>query len=246
MKNLIAFLLIGLFSTQMMAHNLSNNNNPTPSAKYVYAYSGLKLRAQPANDGQVLKVIPYGEKVTIIEESENSATIEWLSGKWVKVQHDGTEGFLFEGFISELPIPQYTFEMTQNDLDLTYPILAWTEHHYDETRSPDTIQHKTLDKITQHLEGGIRLTRKDTPHDFKVILELPTTTIGDAYNLIKAMLLTQPERITFENKSIFIDNLEGEIHRIKVNVDYPVELRQLENGNTRIIVTAYHQGCDIF
>ncbi len=244
MKNLIAFLLLTIFAEPMMATTI--NTEPATSTKYVYAFSGLKLRAQPKSDGQVLKVIPYGDKVIILEESENSATIEWLSGKWVKVIHEGEEGYLFEGFISELPIPNYKFEMTQSDLDLTYPILAWAEYHYAEVKTPDTIQNETLDQVIQHLEHGITLKRRDTPHDFKVVLELPETDIGAAYNLVKSMLMTQPERVTFENKSLFIDNLKGKIHRIKVNVENPVELRQMEDGSTKIIVTAYHQGCDIY
>lgn len=241
MKNLIAFLVLTLSSSFLMAEV-----EPTTSTKYIYAYSGLKLRATPGSEGEILKVIPYGDKVTVIEQSDKKDLIEWMSGHWVKVSHDETEGYIFGGFISDFPIPEYNFEMTQNDLDLTYPLLAWAEYHYDETRPSDTLVTDNLDKVTQHLENGITVSRRDNPFDFKVVVELPDTKLEDAYNLLKSMLLTKAERYTFENKSIFIDNLDGEIDRIKVNIEYPVEIRKLANGNTKIIVTAFHRGCDIY
>jgi len=241
MKNLIAFLILTVSSNFLMA-----DIEPTLSTKYIYAYSGLKLRATPGSDGQVLKVIPYGDKVTILENSEKEDLIEWMSGHWVLVSHDGTEGYLFEGFISDMPIPEYKFEMTQNDLDLTYPLLAWAEYHFDETRTSDTLLTDNLDRITQYLENGIIVSRRDNPYDFKVTMELPETKLEEAYNLVKSMLLTEAERYTFENKSIFIDNLDGDIHRIKVNLEKPLEIRTLANGNTKIIVTAFHTGCDVF
>ncbi len=240
MKNLILFLTLTLFGGHLFGKVEPENNT-----KYVYAYSGLKLRATPSAEGQVLKVIPYGEKVTVVASTEHKELIEWMSGHWVKVEHEGEEGYLFEGFISGLPIPVYNFEMTQNDLDLTYPLLAWAEHNFDEIKNSDTIQSEQLDKITQYLEHDIVLTRSDNPYDFKVTMELPDTRIEDAYNLLKSMLLTKPERHTFENKSVFLDNLEGDIHRIKVNLEYPVEIRQLKNGHSKIIVKSFHTGCDL-
>jgi len=241
MKNLMVLMMITLFAGLTMAEV-----DPQLNTKYVYAYSGLKLRSQPNLEGQILKVIPYGHKVTILETVEKTDRIEWMTGQWVKVSHDNMEGYLFEGFISELPIPEYKFEMTQNDLDLSYPLIAWAEYHFDEVHKTDTIQNEHLDKITQHLENGITLTRRDNPYDFRVELDLPDTKIGDAYNLLKSMLLTQPERLTLENNSVFIDNVEGDIHRIKINLENPVELRLLSNGHTKITVSSFHQGCDIF
>lgn len=242
MKNLIALLLILTFSI-----SLNGNNEPvSPTTMHVYAYSGLKLRTQPTLNSEVVKVIPYGDKVTLIAKSGTHQVIEWMSGEWVKVTHGTDEGFIFEGFISELPIPNYKFEMSQNDLDLTYPLLAWAEYHFDEVKETDTIEKNDSHQIVQHLEKGITLTRKDSQYDFRVMMELSDTKIEDAYNLMKSMLLTKAERLTFENKTIFIHDNEGLMHRIKVNVDYPVEIKRMKNGNIKISVKSYHHGCDIF
>lgn len=242
MKNLIALILILTFSI-----TLHGNNEPkSPETMHVYAYSGLKLRTQPTLQSEVIKVIPYGDKVTLVEKTGEQQVIEWMSGEWVKVNHSESEGYIFEGFISKLPIPNYKFEMSQNDLDLTYPLLAWAEYHYDEVRNSDTIESDEVIKVVQYLENDVKLTRRDTKYEFGVTMELADTKIEDAYNLAKSMLLTKAEKLSFANNSIFIHDNEGLMHRIKVNLDIPVEIRKLKNGNVKILVTSFHEGCDLF
>lgn len=241
MKNLIAFLTFVFFSGPMMGHN-----GPELGTMQVYAPSGLKLRIHPSTDGEVLKVIPYGDKVAILDEMPQKERIEWMSGHWMKVEHQGTEGFLFGGFISELPMPKNDFELSQNDLDITYPLISWAEHNYDEVRASDTLFGEHITKVTQYLESGLTLTRRDTKYDFTVILEIENGVMEDAYNLVRSMLRTTPERISFDNNSVFKPDISGEIHRINIQIDNPVEIRKMKNGTIKVLVTSFHQGCDLF
>lgn len=241
MKNLIAFLTLIFLSGPAVGHN-----SPELGTMQVYAPSGLKLRIHPSTEGEVLKVIPYGDKVAVLDEMPQKERIEWMSGHWMKVEHEGSEGFIFGGFISELPLPKNDFELSQNDLDITYPLISWAEHNYDEIRAADTLLGDQIHKITQHLESGITLTRRDTKYDFTVIMEIEDGVMEDAYNLVRSMLRTTPEKISFDINSIFIPDLTGDIHRIKVQIDYPIEIRKMKDGSVKILVTSFHEGCDLF
>jgi len=239
MKNLIAFLTIIFFYGNLMAVEPPVNN------RKVYAFSGLKLRVSPGLDSEVLTVIPYGESVQLLEKTELHESIEWMSGHWVKVQYGIESGYIFDGFISDLPVPQHGFELSKNDLDLTYPLIAWSEHHFDELLEGDTINYDFSEVLHQNLEHGHTLTRKDTPYSFKVILKLADTDLEEAYNLLRSLLKTEAERITFDNKSIFVADNDEYIDRIKVKLDQPVLLKELSDGSVSITVTDYQYGCDI-
>ena len=241
MKNLIVFITLTFFSGSLLAHNL-----PTPVTSHVYAHSGLKLRIEPSTHAEVIKIIPYGDKVTVLETMEEQQRIEWMSGHWVKVNYDNVQGYIFGGFISDLPMPTMDFELTRNDLDVTYPLISWAEHNYDEIRQPDTLMTEGLYRMTQHMENGISLVRRDTKYDFTVILTLPDTELEEAYNLIKSILLTKPERISYDNNSIFVANNVGDIHRIKIQLEDPIELRKMKDGSVKVLVTSFHHGCDVF
>jgi len=239
MKNLVLIPILLLMSLSVKA------TEPILEQKYVYAHSGLKLRAQPNLSSKILKVIPYGDKVSVQKLLDDSLRIEWMSGSWVEVMHEGEVGYVFDGFISDLPLPKWEFELTQNDLDLTYPVISWAEHNYDEVKRPDTFSNDEMNKVTQFLEQKIRLSRKDNLYEFTVALDLPDRKIEDVYLLLKSMLKTQAERILYANNSLFVDNNDGEIHRIKINLDNPVEIRKLDD-KVKVIIRSFHSGCDVF
>ncbi|NNK90356.1 MAG: SH3 domain-containing protein [Saprospiraceae bacterium] len=238
MKNLICILIISFAAFSAKADTI-----PQIERVNVYALSGLSLRAIPTLEGQMLKVIPFGENVQIIEKTNKSQTIEWMSGHWIKVRYQGLEGYIFDGFTSDLPFPMLSFELTQEDLDLSYPLLAWAEYHFDQIGEADTIRTEGQYGLVQHLENGIRLQREDSDYHFKASIILPGRHISEAYNLLRSMLLTKNERIAYNQSSVFLANVSGNIDHIKINLDSPVEIRTLPDGSVKISVITFHEGC---
>ena len=240
MKYLICILIISCSSL-----NLSANNTPDPVRTNVFAFSGLKIRTAPGLDGQVLTVIPFGETVEIITSESTLETIEWMEGQWIKVEFEGIQGFVFDGFLSDLPVPSFDFELSQNDLDLTYPMIAWAEYNFDEVSQNDTINRGDHNKIIQYMEKGIVLSREDSDYSFNTSIELPNVTISEAYNIMKSMLLTKSERTIYDNNAIYINGADGKLNQIKIKMDSPVDIKKLKNGNTKISVSAFHVGCGL-
>lgn len=238
MKNLICILVISFATFSVKADTI-----PQIERANVYAISGLSLRAIPNLEGQTLKVIPFGESVQIVDKTSKSQSIEWMSGNWIKVKYQGLEGYIFDGFTSDLPFPMMTFELTQEDLDLSYPLLAWAEYHFDQMGEADTIHREGQYGLVQYLEDGIQLKREDSDYHFKASIIIPDRHISEAYNLLRSMLLTKNERIVYNQNSVFIANRSGIIDHIKINLESPVEIRALPDGSVKISVITFHEGC---
>lgn len=242
MKNLIAFLILALCSQGLLA-----KGTPTPSVSYVYASSGLNLRTAPETNGQIIKVIPFGDKVEIIEYTENHQQIEWMEGVWVKVQHNGHEGYLFDGFLSHLPLPSVIDgTTTRDDLDLTYPLIKWLDLNFDETKAADTLLLDNSFSLTKYLEGENWYTQTDGKYRYRLNVLLSHTKLGEAHHLLKSMLQTKTEQEVYQEKTVYISDESGEINKIRVELDQPVQLTKVSETDILITVTAYHTGCDIY
>lgn len=89
---------------------------------YIWAESGLNLRADKNIKSNILETIPYGAIVVTLEEkrfgekNDPNFSIELfnrnqstkkdrfkLEGKWVKVKFGNKEGFVFDAYLSKLP-----------------------------------------------------------------------------------------------------------------------------------------------
>jgi len=228
-----------------MSGFLTAQTIPDSNQLNVFATSGLSLRATANSTGQMLTVIPFGESITSIETLGKNETIEWMNGEWVKVRYLHHEGYVFTGFTSMLPPPIMDFELTQEDLDLTYPLLAWAEYHFDEIRNSDTIEHDQQYSITQHLENGITIERENSDYHFKTVAHFKHNKIGEIYNLLKSMLMTKQEIVAFVNNSIFIEDIHGELSEIKITIDSPVHIKKQTDGSIKASVITFHEGCSL-
>ena len=220
------------------------NNDPTTIIyKTVVAPSGLKMRIAPDLGSEVLTVIPYGTKLHFLEQTDQELIVEWMSGYWNRVSYGTMEGYVFGGFISGFDIPSEEHELTQGELDLTYPLISWMEHQYKSVDSSDTINSGTNETIIQYLESNQSLTRTNTLYGFNVTAKITDTTIAEVYNLLRAMLLTEEEKKTYTDKSVFIKDIHAELSTIKIIVDSPILIDQEQDGMIVVTVKSYHRGC---
>lgn len=235
-----------VFLSCMILSLAQATNKEQGSTLNVTAESGLKMRSTPSLDGKLIQVIPFGEAVTVVNSnSENEEQIEWIAGNWIEVEYDGISGYVFDGFLNQLATPTYAFERTVDDMDLIYPLMAWAEYRYDDISAPDTVFNGTVTKLIQPMTSGTVLKKYDDPYLFKIDVELENIRVMDAYQLLHSMLNEKYEKVTFKNSSIFINDNYGQVERIKVNIDNPVEIKKLKNGKVRITVKSYNEGCSL-
>jgi len=210
----------------------------------VIALSGVKMRTAPSLSAKLVKIVGYGEEIHIIDTVQGIQRIEWLEGHWVKGKVDGREGYVFNGFLSSLPIPMDEYELTSRDADAAYPIISWTENNFNLISKADTIQGEDYLKEVQYFEDGIILTKKESIYSFDVALHIPGIRLGDAYNLLRSTMLTRTERELFEENTLFIKNREDNIDKVTIDIDAPIEIIKTHDG-VDIKIRSFQSICDI-
>lgn len=75
----------------------------------VNARSGLNVRSTPAINGSKVGFLEYGQRVEVISKEylTKRDTFENLDGGWVEIESEGIRGFVFDGFLTKLPILNY-------------------------------------------------------------------------------------------------------------------------------------------
>ncbi len=225
------------------------NNNPETTERKTYnvvANSGLKMRSGPELNSRVIKIIPYGDRVYEVADSiMKNDMIEWMSGKWIKIEHQGDQGYVFNGFLTDLPIPHFDFELTVEDLDLMSPLESWLDYRFDEDGPQKVYEEKDEIKLITHFVEGHKKIEKETEFMYRVTVQLKDVDMHEAYNILKGMCLTGYEKTSFVGKSLFITNKWGKIDKIKINLDMPIEIKQISNTDTEIRITSFHEGCKL-
>ena len=240
MRNiLVIFIILVCFST-VKADFIEGQ------ALYVTAHSGLKLRTSPVI-GKTIEVIPFGSEVQFISHKEAESKgheIDWVKGNWIEVEYNGLLGFVFDGFLTSLPIPTHDFELNQIDMGLLYPFESWILYHFVLNPSEmDTISnHNGFAKVRIDFDQG-SWTKQNKKDVFKAELILNHGRIMDVYHILLAMYKDPAKKATFENKTIFMKNEEGEVNNIKIASEELITIRKLSDGKLRVRILTSERGC---
>lgn len=233
-----------LFSSTIFANDFIEGQQLS-----IVAPSGLSLRDAPSQMGRVLDIVNFGEEVTVINSSEvvcKSEKIEWVTGEWILVNYQGQEGYMFDGYLTDLPLPQYEFEIAYNDMDLIHSLDSWVNYHFDMNLEPDTIvQNDEVYKTVFYFDNNQKLIKTDEEGYFRMDIYLSDIRIMDAYHLLLNMLPSSAEMATFKNKSVFIEDHDGNLETIKVNLDNQIVISKTRSGQIRIKAYTPRVGCDL-
>lgn len=106
---------ITILLTQILFCTLLQGTNYVEGDKLnVFAKSGLNLRTGHNISFEKIIRIPFGEEILILNtfgfEEKYNDEIEELKGHWVYVEYGNYKGYVFDGFISKLRIPDYSID----------------------------------------------------------------------------------------------------------------------------------------
>ena len=241
MKDLtLIFALIAVCSTLF-----ANNPNSGQTLK-VIADSGLKMRLSPGLSGDVIAVIPYAEAVEILElpTEKNVLTSDFVSGEWVLVSYEGQAGYVFDGYLTSLPIPEYDFELNENEQFLIHNVEAYADFRYLSTQAADSTSFKNgMTKVVQEYDNGNKMTKVYDYDFFKLELELKQTRVMDAYHLLLSMLPNDNQKETLMNQTVFLADEEGITKRVNIALENPITIVRLPNGNIKLKLVSHLEGC---
>jgi len=77
------------------------------NVRYVNAANGLRMRTGPTMDSEVIRVLPYGERVILFRRSIETITIDGVTAYWYQLvmDEDDIENWVFGGYLSrDLPL----------------------------------------------------------------------------------------------------------------------------------------------
>lgn len=230
MKNAAVFIILSI----LVIMDAKSNDFPPYSAGTrlnVYASSGLKLRAHPHRNAEVIDVVRYGDQVEVLntfEFAEDKADrIDWLDGHWILVEYDGIAGYLFDGYLSALPFPGSEEEICQDGYSYAYTIGEYLDRNFVRQQTLDSSAQKTI----YLLERGIRVKRMFYDQGWTIEIEIPELGLHEMLNLMRSMLPDRNQQLAFENSLIFIEGPDGRIREIKVNLGDSVSLKKKFNGH---------------
>ncbi|MEM9548157.1 MAG: SH3 domain-containing protein [Bacteroidota bacterium] len=244
-KKALATILLIIFYMQMWASNGPGFIEGTQL--YVVANSGLTLRVAPDVNSESLGVVDYGSSVEVLNQPdsiEHIQRVNWVEGRWIYVDYDGITGYMFDGYLSDLPLPIYEFEKCQLDLDLIYPLESWVEINLGESQV-DTVEAGVLHKITDRYIGGEKMVRSSKNEEYKLELYMNEIRLMDAYHLLQSMIDSKARLQSFKDQSTFIENRDGELYKVKINLDNPIVIRKLKSGDVKISIWADNYVCGL-
>ncbi|MEO0468203.1 MAG: hypothetical protein AAF206_01180 [Bacteroidota bacterium] len=97
-KSFIFLLSLLIFTTGLLAKEAGTY--------YVFAPSGLNMRATDQSGAKVLAKVPYGSKIELLSPAKTTdLTVDGLTAGMGKVRYEGQVGYMFEGYLSRFPIP---------------------------------------------------------------------------------------------------------------------------------------------
>jgi len=160
-KAVIATLLMLVFYVNSWASTVEPFDAGTQL--FVTAQSGLHLRTSPDVHARSVKVIYMGEQVEVLEQPDSMTTtqkIDWVAGQWILVEHDGDQGYIFDGYLSPLTVPTHDWEKCQVDLDMIYPLEQWANANHL-LSSIDTSESTHITRVTEHYTNGLSAKHLD-------------------------------------------------------------------------------------
>lgn len=248
-KSIFLSLVMILVST--LGFSTTPESTPESSAAHltVIATSGLTLRQAPDSKSPVVKIIPFGEVVTLRSDQPDTtfaSRVGWVDGQWKVVEHEGDVGFIFDGYLTALPLPDYVAEFSPYGTELLYPLETWALNHHMQSQKPDTIHTPHSSKVVTHFTNGDKLVQSNQHGYYKSELYLHDTRIMDAYNLLQVMIHgDETAHASFTKQSLFVEDFKGDITQVKIKLDDDIEIRKVGPDLVRIQITSVDQFCKL-
>ena len=251
----ITAIACSLFLTAQVFAGIRQMTDTTENVEQlhnVFALSGLKLRLAPALNAEVITVIDFGESLTLIKTLDRDLyhppSIEWTQGSWALVDYDGMTGYIYDGFISDLPFP--TPRLTNEQFGLTPLLDEYISTNLDSVFKSDTVKYHIKQdrnyhiKVKHYLADGVRYDRHQYIDKEKGVLTLPDTRITDAYQFIRALLIGYDEGQKILKNVLFKKDENGNIYEISDRFRRHLIIKSYDGQNVSVIVQDFAElGC---
>ncbi len=241
MKKLI--LLFALIATTLNAFGTNPIEDIIIGKKFVIAESGLKMRVKPNFESPTIKVIKLGESLNVVEDTVCYSTfnVGWVEGTWLKVEHEGRLGYVFDGYLTNHTIID-PFEFGEN-YSLGNSLRNWALYNFPVTEKEDTVFNDTSVERKQVFSNGNTLYNvSGFDYDFTEIV-LEETSVMEAYLIVKSLIVGHNNKETFGSSSVFVRSSSQSINLIKVSSPMNIKIEKLGDNKVKVSVREFLEGC---
>lgn len=212
---LIALILI-MFSTDALSQNYAVGDGVVVSAN-----SGLRMRVQPNMTSPTIKVLEFNDPLTIeqVGGQEHKARIQWLDGHWVKVKAGFVSGWVFDGFISTLPTPDYETQLCLDCYSLVQPVREYVFDHFTMECSNEPIDSaEELLESTYSFSQGVIFSEMRNDGWYRAEIYFQDVRLSEVINLLRSTLVGNSMRREFEQSLVFHENRAGTVDKVNVKL----------------------------
>ena len=214
---------------------------------FIYASSGLNMRKTPSIEGEKLTKVPYGAAVEVLEDKSAPVTMtyEGLKGKWLYVKYGADKGYVFEGFMGRLSVPQPGMEFTEYFKKNFAPLKKTVTNNFQPAGEDDGYE---LD-VTFFYDKGIVIRKYAYFEGGDDTVTIPDMTVQEAFVFLKVFNLPALKNVTFPQKgydktfddgsfcTVTVQKEKGEITVINISIALEfVQIKKLEGNKVSITV----------
>lgn len=216
----------------------------------VFATSGLKLRMEPGLSSESVLVIPFGDEVLVMNTfdfSEDYADrINWMEGHWILVDYYGMQGYVFDGYLSNLPLPDHESELCGDCYHIVFPLDQYLDDHFPvETSMEPTNQSEVINQFVDELDSKILRKRSFAEGWFHLEVTMENVRMGEVLNLLRSMLVNKDMKTEFDRSLVFQTDGSGKVNAIQIKMyENPIRITSTKDGKVKLSSTAIHRSED--
>ena len=187
----------------------------------VAANSGLRLRVKPDMKSPTIKVLDFGQyvQVTKVDTGQLTDRIGWNDGHWIKVNADHVSGWVFDGFLTTLAVPDHEDHLCIDCASLIYPLERYIQDHYLSECSEelaDTSEDVFVSSVLY--DGGIEFNKTIGEGWYQAGITFEDRRINEVLNLFRGMLVGNLMRADFEQSLVFHEDRSGQVNKVEVKL----------------------------
>ena len=215
----------------------------------VIANSGLRLRTSPHTESGTIRILKYGEPVSVLNtfnfDDTHADQSGWLSGHWIYVRSSASEGFIFDAYLTTLDIPTHEDELCYEPMRFTSAMQTYINHHYGILADENGLEQRDeVDQCVTYRTDNITMTITQGNGWYKTDIEFGGYRLSEVINLMRSMLVGTEVTQTFEDSLVFYrDKYSGQVTRIRGgSPEYPVIIEWIDDGIVTVSLTEYITG----
>lgn len=199
----------------------------------VAANSGLRLRIKPNISAPTIKVLEYGDPVTVqpMNDSSNAYAdrIQWVDGHWVKIKTGLVSGWVFDGFLTGLVLPNRENQLCFPGDHIILPLENYIQDNFSQECTQDEAAFgEDISRFTSSYEGGIQITNTRGEGWYRSQILFEGRRMSEILNLMRTMLVGNDMRGEFEDALTFHQDRRGHLNKIEIKCFvFPVVIKQI-------------------